>query len=157
MFSCCQGTQPVIHLCSQTSDDDDGKNKLLLKFLQPVVLKTCSLCFNVLNEHASLLHAKLLSLTLQHYGTKELLLMLGAEVECKGNSDDSLANLLDYVLLIIVRCQAERDELVENLVEVMLMIAHECPSHLDKIIAENVAVNKVCPIEISMLLKCSYL
>ena len=137
-------------MCSQTTDDDDGKNKLLLKFLQPIVVKTCTLCFHVLNEHASLLHAKLLSLTLQHNATKELLLMLGAEVEYKGNSDDLLANLLDYILLIIVRCQAEKEELVENLVEVMLLVAHECPAHLDKILVENVAVNKVCPIEIGI-------
>lgn len=76
--------------------------------------------------------------------------MLGAEVEYKGNSDDLLANLLDYILLIIVRCQAEKEELVENLVEVMLLVAHECPAHLDKILVENVTVNKVCPIEIGI-------
>ena len=150
LFSCCQGTKPVIHLCSQTADDNDDKNKPLLKFLQPIVLKTCALCLNVLNEHASLQHAKLLSLTLQHYATKELLLLLGADVECKGNSDSSLANLLDYILPIIVRCQTEKDELVENLVEVMLIVAHECQAHLDKILTENVAVNKVCLIDIGM-------
>lgn len=127
---------------------EDSKKKLLLEFLQPIVTRTCTVCLNVLNEHASLLHAQLLSLTLQHYGTKELLLVLGGEVKCIGESDDSVADLLDYVLPIIVRYQSEREELVENLVEVMLLVSHECPAHLDKILAGNVEANKVCVISI---------
>ena len=142
MFCCCQDTKPVVHLCTQAADD--SKKKLLFEFLQPIVIRTCTICLNILNEHSSLLHAKLLSLTLQHYGAKDLLLTLGEEIKHGRESDDSLADLLDFILLIIVRCQREKEELVENLVEVLLLVTCECPTHLDEILAENVEANKVC-------------
>ena len=136
---------PVVHLCTQATAGD-GNKKVLFEFLQPIVIRVCTVCLNVLTDLSSLLHAKLLSLTLQHYATRELLLTLGAEVKHSGESDDSLANLLEYILLIIVRFQSEGEEIMENLVEVMLLVTQECPTHLDKILADNVEAIKVCPI-----------
>lgn len=105
----------------------------------------------MLEKHDSVLHAKLLSLTLQHYNTRELLLTLGREIKHDREESSSLADLLDYILPIIVRSQSEREELVENLVEVMLLVAHECPTHLNDILAEDVETNKVCLINSAYL------
>lgn len=148
MFRHCQDTTPIVHLCTQAAAGDSNK-KVLFKFLQPIVIRVCTVCLNVLTDLSSLLHAKLLSLTLQHYATRELLLTLGAEVKHSGENDDSLANLLEYILLIIVRFQSEGEEIMESLVEVMLLVTQECPTHLDKILADNVEANKVCPINMA--------
>ena len=142
MFCCYQDTDPVIHLCSQAADDN--KKKLVFEFLHCTVIRTCTVCLNILNEHCSLLHAQLLSLTLQHYGTKQLLFTLGEEIKHGGESNNCLADLLDYILLILVRCWCEKEEFVENLVEVLLLVTCECPTHLDEILAKNVEANKVC-------------
>ena len=112
------------------------------------MIRVCKICLNILNETVSLLHTGLLSLTLQHYGTKELFLTVGEEIKHSEKSTDALANLLEYILLIIVRYQTEPEELVEHLVEVMLLVAHECPTGLDEILVENVEANKVCPINL---------
>ena len=148
LFCGCQDTKPVVHLCSQPVDDSKKKPS---EFLHPTVIRTCTICLNVLNEHSSILHAKLLSLTLLHYGTKDLLLTLGEEIRHGGESNNSLADLLNYILLIIVRCQCEKDELVENLVEVLLLVTCEYPTCLDEILAENVEANKVCLINSAYL------
>ena len=129
--------------------DEDSNKKLLFDFLHPIAIRTCSTCLKILNEHSSLLHAKLLSHTIQHYGTKDLLLTVGKEIKHDGSSShgtcsgDSLADFLDYVLLTLVRCQCEKEELVENLVEVLLLVTCKCPNHLAEILVENVEANKV--------------
>ena len=147
LFCSYKDTDPNIYLRLQAAEDSN--KKFLFEFLHPIAIRTCATCLKILSKYSSLLHAKLLSLTLQHYGTKDLLLTVGKEIEYGGSSSDvscngdSLVDLLDCVLLTLVRCEYEKEELLENLVEVLLLVTCECPNHLAKILAENVEANKV--------------
>ena len=148
MTSSCQDSQPSVPLCSETASDD---KKLLYKFLQPVILRTCMICLSTLDQSNSLPHAKLLSLILQQFRTKELLLTVSEMCSFSEDvsSGDCLADLVRFVLKVVVRCQSEVNEIVESIVEVLLMVVCECPAaQLDKLLTDDVEATKVC--------KCNY-
>ena len=129
-------------LCSAAVSDDI---KLLHKFLHPVVLRTCMICLSTLDQFNSLRHAKLLSLILQQFRTREFLLTVSETCSFNGDDStgDSLAELMRFVLRLLVRCQSESDEMVESVVEVLLMVISECPDQLDELLADDVETIKV--------------
>jgi len=105
------------------------------------------ICLSTLDQSNSLPHAKLLSLILKQFRTRELLLTVsemcsfGEDV----SSGDCLTDLVRFVLKVLVRCQSEEDEMVETVVEILLMMICECPiTQLDKLLADDVEATRVC-------------
>ena len=105
------------------------------------------ICLSTLDEFNSLRHAKLLSLVLQQFRTKELLLTVSEMCSFSETvpAGDCLTGLVKFVLKVVVRCRNEGEEMVESVVEVLLLVMCECPDvQLDKLLVDDVEATKVC-------------